>query len=111
MNKEEFDSILEEVLKHGIAITLRIGQDGIIWYDMNTLMKSGLQIALIDNICKYQERYVSGTINDINELLYNVKYCMCSRGYGSPDWLDWLEKEGLLKKTVTTTTTTTYSYK
>lgn len=109
MNKEGFDSIVEEVLKHGIEITLRIDKDGILWYDMNTQMKSGLQIALIDGVCKYQERYGSGTINDINDLLCNVKYCMCSRDYGNSYWLDWLEKENLLKKTVPTTTT--YSYK
>ena len=105
MNKEEFDSIIEEVLQHGISVTLSIDELGTIWYDMNTQMKSGMSIALIEDVCRYKERYGEGTINDLEDLLRIVRYCMIGRDFANSNWIDWLVEKNLLTKVVTTTVT------
>ena len=108
MDETNFDCIIDYLLDNNIGITLSKDTKGTRWYDLNTQMKSGLKIALFEGKMHFEGRYNSGTFDDLQELLYKVKDCMCGRDFGSCFWIDLLVKQGVLS-VKTTVTTTTYS--
>ena len=100
MNKEEFDSLIKEVLSKGIQVTLKLEEETL-WFNLHTDMKSGLEIAFVSDNCIYRGRYNEiGSIYSKNDLLLQVKNCLHNNNYGNQFWLDWLVKENILTKTV-----------
>lgn len=86
MDRAEFEILLDELLRRDIEITLLL-EDGVRWYDLNTGMKSQLQIAIIGKDCVWRGRYErSGTIDDIGDVCRVGGECMCGRDYANSSW-------------------------
>lgn len=108
-----FEEMIDKLLDGGIEITLT-KQDGILWYNLNTSMKSDLLIAKSpnpggDEIAISKGRYGhEGSIETWGDLMREVKGCLHGRDYMSYDWQELLLAEGMLKVTKTTTTTVDY---
>ena len=109
MDETNFDSIIDYLLDNNISITLSKDSKGVRWYDLNTQMKSDLKIAFFDDQQHFEGRYNNGTFDDLQELLFEVKDCMCGRDFASCEWIDLLVKLKVLVVKTTVTTKTTYS--
>lgn len=92
MTENEFKQMIATVLENGIEITMSMDENKVIWFDMNTQMKSELKIAFIDDVCVYKARYQNGTIEDLRDMLYLVQEFYHYRDFGSDSWLNYLEK-------------------
>ena len=58
MNQQQFNELVQKVLSKGVIVTMQMDKDsGIIWYDMNTDMKSELLIAYDGEKCIFKARY------------------------------------------------------
>ncbi len=90
MNTQEFNELLNQVLDLGVDISMSKSKEtGNVWYDMNTGMKSSLFISLQNEVCVFKGRYdVYGTIEDFDDLKYQVSQCQYGRDFGNPIWLD-----------------------
>lgn len=92
MTKEEFDSLIDKLLDYEIEITLSKDK-GIVWYDLNTMMKSNLEIAFVNQECVYRKRYdETGIIEDIFDIQTVGGYCMHGRDYASAAWHSFLKE-------------------
>jgi hypothetical protein len=94
MTKTEFEAMLTEVLKNGIRISMFM-VDNVLWYDMNTQMKSELLISYdeLSGTVVYNARYgESGAISSLWDLVQKVEECECNRGFGNPDWFEFIRK-------------------
>lgn len=82
MTKTEFDQMIMEVVTKVTDVEI-FSRDGKIWYNMNTQMKSGLYITFDekDNVCRFEARYSEGTIEDFDDLVSEVRNCMCGRDF------------------------------
>lgn len=104
-----FEEMIDKLLDNGIQITLH-KIDGIIWYDLNTGMKSHLWIAKSpfvggDETAIYQGRYDRrGSIDTWRDLMYTAKACLHGNQYMYHAWSNLLQKEDVLKATTTTAT-------
>lgn len=89
MNKQEFNEMIETVLMHGIEVTMAMHTETkMVWFNMNTQMKSELEIAHDGEKCIFKARYNhTGTINDYDDLLDAVSDCEHGRDFGSEKWL------------------------
>ena len=94
MNIDEFNQMIKKVLQNNIDVTMSMHSDHVIWYDLNTKMKSDLRIALIDGVCVYQSRYDRGFILDFDQLLFQVSECICGRDFGNHHWFKLLADNG-----------------
>lgn len=92
MNKQEFNEMIEKVLTQGIEITMTMDQDTkIVWYNMNTHMKSELNIAYDGEKCIFKARYNhTGIIESYDDLLNEVSECQHGRDFGNEKWLNIL---------------------
>jgi hypothetical protein len=96
-----FQEIISRLLDEKIKITI-FKEDGLIWYDLNTGMKSHLYIA-DDGEFKYKGRYdKEGEFETFGELLRIVSGCRHGRDFANEDWMNLLVKEELLEKVVET---------
>jgi hypothetical protein len=107
-----FEEMIAKLLDNGIEIVLK-KQDGVVWYDLQTGMKSELLIAKSpnhgDETAISKGRYGhEGSIDTWDDLMYEVKNCLHGRDFMSSAWQDLLVKEGYLTVKTTTTTTVTY---
>ena len=108
-----FDEMIAKLLDNGIEIVLK-KQDGVVWYDLQTMMKSDLLIAKSpnpggDETAISKGRYGhEGSIDTWEGLMFEVKRCLHGRDFMSSAWQDLLVKEGYLTVKTTTTTTVTY---
>ena len=109
MDDTNFDNIIDYLLDNSISITISKDNKGVRWYDLNTQMKSDLEIASFEDQLHFKGRYSSGTFDDLHELLYKVKDCMCGRDFASCSWIDLLVKHNVINIKTTVKTTTTYS--
>lgn len=106
-----FEEIIDKLLDNGIEITLK-KQDGVVWYDLNTGMKSHLWITKDEDyadgpFAKYQARYdESGTIRGWSDLMWVAKQCKYGYDFINTSWCELLVKEGMLQ--VITKTTVSY---
>lgn len=106
-----FDEMIDKLLDNGIEITLK-KQDGVVWYDLNTGMKSHLWIAKSpdpggDETAIAKGRYgCKGSIDTWSDLLFEVKGCLHGRDFMHSAWKELLVKEDMLE--VITTTTVRY---
>lgn len=93
MNKQEFNEMIEKVLSEGIEVTMSMDKETkIVWYDMNTQMKSELQIAHDGEKCVFKARYNhTGEIRDYDDLLDEVRGCEHGRDFGNEVWFKVLE--------------------
>lgn len=93
MNKQEFNEMIEKVLTQGIEITMTMDQDTkIIWYNMNTRMKSEFDIAYDGEKCIFKARYNhTGVIESYDDLLDEVRDCQHGRDFGNETWFKILE--------------------
>lgn len=53
MTKDDFDAMIEMILDEGVEITLH-KEDGIRWHDLHLQMKSGMDIAYVDEVCVFK---------------------------------------------------------
>jgi hypothetical protein len=92
MNKVEFDEMLTKLLDNGIEITMSKEKDNnFIWYNLNTEMKSHLNIAFDGEKCIFRGRYDNtGKITSYNDLLEEVANCQQGRDFGNSAWLEIL---------------------
>jgi hypothetical protein len=96
-----FQKIISRLLDEKITITI-FKEDGLIWYDLNTGMKSHLYIA-DDGEFKYKGRYdKEGEFETFEDLLSIVSGCRYGRDFANEDWMNLLVKEELLEKVVET---------
>jgi hypothetical protein len=108
-----FDEMIAKLLDNGIEIVLK-KQDGVVWYDLQTMMKSDLLIAKSYSLCGNEVvitngRYGhEGAIDTWEGLMFEVKRGLHGRDFMSSAWQDLLVKEGYLTVKTTTTTTVTY---
>lgn len=97
-----FDEMIDKLLDNGIEITLK-KENGVVWYDLNTGMKSHLWIAKSpnpggDETGITQGRYEhKGSFDTWYDLLWEVRGCMHGRDFMHSAWRDLLVKEGVLK--------------
>lgn len=91
MTNVEFENLLDELLDHGIEITLK-RVDGRRWYDLNSGMKSEIEVALIDGEAVWKGRYdMRGTFDDLDDLRWiGQNRLMCGRDYASAGWRDFM---------------------
>lgn len=104
-----FDEMVNKLLDNGIVITLS-KEDGVVWYDLNTEMKSELLIAKAevggDATAVYKKRYgESGEIDTWCDLMFTAKQCMHGRDFLHSAWEQLLLGEGILDVKVTSTKT------
>lgn len=87
MTPADFDKLLDELLGYGIEITIKL-DNGRRWYDLNSGMKSGIEVALIDGEAVWRGRYdMRGTFDDADDLRYIGKYkLLCGRDYANAAW-------------------------
>lgn len=91
MTPQEFDDMLLEVVKSGVGVTMSYNE-GTLWYNMNTGMKSDLYIALIENVCVAVDRYDhKATIESLEDLVDEVRCCDYGRGFFNEEWKALLE--------------------
>jgi len=110
MLEQDFNNIIDYLLKHKISITLRLDGNNNRWYILNTLMKSDLEIAYEDGELCYKGRYdKQGTCDDLDGLLHEVKGCMHGRDYACSYWIDLLVLHKKITVKTEVTTKTTYS--
>lgn len=93
MNQQQFNELIQKVLSKGVIVTMQMDKDsGIIWYDMNTDMKSELLIAYDGEKCIFKARYGhTGVIDSYEELLDEVRDCQHGRDFGNATWFEILE--------------------
>lgn len=92
MTKDDFDAMIEMILDEGVEITLH-KEDGIRWHDLHLQMKSGMDIAYVDDVCIFKARYDrKGVIEDFNNLMWEVLKCQHGRDFMSPLWKALIEK-------------------
>lgn len=98
-----FDELIESLLNRSIEVTLTM-KDDVIWYDLNTGMKSHLRIAKHDDeTFKYDTRYSEGTEElSWKCLTYLARHCLHGREYMSSAWQLLLQEEGFIEIETTT---------
>lgn len=84
--------LVDRLLDNRIEITLRKVQ-GLIRYDLNTGMKSGLEIWSEGDLVHWEGRYSSGTVKRWDDLIDVAANCMCGREFASSSWLSLLVDE------------------
>jgi hypothetical protein len=99
-----FDAIIDNLMDKNITISL-LKEDGVVWFDLHTGMKSHLHIAKGENgKHKYRARYgVAGEFETFDELARIAASCMCGRDYLSDAWELILIDAGCLQKITQTT--------
>ncbi len=96
-----FEELIDKLLDNGIEITL-IKKEGVVWYDLNTQMKSDLLVAKpLDSehgeIAITQGRYGhEGVIYDWSCLVKEVRGCLHGRDFMNGAWQELLMKEEAL---------------
>lgn len=93
MNQKQFNEMLHKVLSKGIIVTMQMDTDtGIVWYNVNTDMKSELIIAHDGEKCVFKARYNhTGVINSYDDLLDEVRDCQHGCDFGNATWFEVLE--------------------
>ena len=92
-----FQEIISRLLDEKISITL-FKEDNVVWYDLNTGMKSHLHIA-DDGEFKYKGRYnKEGKFETFDDLLSIVSGCRYGRDFANANWMDLLVKEEVLER-------------
>lgn len=92
MTPEYFKQLMERLMQLGLHITMFM-ENGTVWFDLNTGMKSQLHVRYDENnqILLFKTRYnESGTIEDWNDLIYVARRCMCGRDF---TWFDILKAD------------------
>jgi hypothetical protein len=93
MTQDQFQQMLIDLMQHGLRIEMFI-EDGDLWFNMNTGMKSHLHIRYDKDrqVAPYRGRYdVSGEIYDMEDLLHVVHTCDYGRGFANDGWFDILK--------------------
>ena len=91
-----FEKIIGKILDAGIEIKLT-KEDGFLWYNLNTMMKSDLSVSKHDGKFFYKTRYSDGNFEDYEDVLFLAKECLCGRDFANEKWIDLLKKEGVLQ--------------
>lgn len=93
MTSNEFYKILSDLLNRGLEITM-FAEDKVIWYNLNTGMKSHLHIRFEESkqCIVYRARYdETGVITDWEDLMIVVRRCDHGRGFANHVWQDILK--------------------
>lgn len=86
------NQLVDRLLDNRIEVTLH-KVHGLIRYDLNTGMKSGLEIWGEGDHVRWEGRYSSGTVKCWNDLIEVATDCMCGRDYAASSWLRLLVDE------------------
>ena len=92
MTQDEFQNMLVSLMKHGLTINMFLEKE-VLWFDLNTGMKSHLHLTFNKetNEAQYRARYdKKGTIEDWDDLIFVVRGCDHGRGFANGTWLDIL---------------------
>ena len=99
-------NLIQEIVKNGIEVSLRMRDEDTIVFDVNTGAKSGLELSYDgDNKWTAYMRYneVEKLEDpDITEICWLVKHCMHGRDYVHIRWVDLMVEHGVLQKIVET---------
>lgn len=98
MTKQEFDDMLLKLMQTGLSISMQVDDD-VVWYDLNTNMKSYLHVWWDEKlgVTRYEARYgKSGVVKDMQDLLNTASDCICGRDYMSTRWKYILENRETL---------------
>ena len=93
MTKTEFQEMLVNLMRKGLHIHMFMEKD-VLWFDLNTGMKSHLHIKFNEqtNTADYRARYdETGVITDWDDLMIVVRSCDHGRGFANSVWLDILQ--------------------
>ena len=93
MTKTEFQEMLVDLMRKGLRINMFM-EEGVIWFDLNTGMKSHLHIKYDDarQTAEYRARYdTTGVITDWDDLMIVVRECDHGRGFANSTWFDILQ--------------------
>lgn len=96
------NTLIEEasllVIRHGgsVKIVANPSQDGIL-FDLNTGMKSGLQLystpeGKVYAVTRYNP---DEEVQDMRDVVYAASDCLCGRDYASQAWLNIFDEYGL----------------
>jgi hypothetical protein len=92
-----FQEILNKLLDNKIDIVMGKGDDGFIWYNLSTMMKSDLLISEQNGKFLYKARYHKhGEFETYEELLRLAVDCMHGRDFANHNWITLLVSEGCL---------------
>ena len=93
MTKTEFQEMLVDLMRKGLHIHMFM-EKGLLWFDLNTGMKSHLHIKYNEDlqITEYRARYdATGVITDWDDLMIVVRECDHGRGFANIAWFDILQ--------------------
>lgn len=89
---EQFMILIHTIINEGITVSMWKDVKNEVVYDVHTEAKSHLYLKFTNQQCAYYGRYDSGFINTFNDLLFEVKNCLCGRDYINPSWVAVLKK-------------------
>lgn len=96
MTKEEFRQLIHRVLDVTDTVSITRDSEGHLWFDLNTRMKSAIEIALVNERCVYRGRYdATGEVHSFDELVQIIDRCKYGRDYGNSDWLNLIGRRKL----------------
>ena len=93
MTKTEFQEMLVDLMRKGLHIHMFM-EKGLLWFDLNTFMKSHLHVKYNEDLqrAEYRARYdATGVITDWDDLMIVVRECDHGRGFANSAWLDILQ--------------------
>ena len=96
----KFNNVIRALLELGVEINMRM-QDGTVWYDLGTGMKSHLHVSCDGDNLVYKRRYDDGVITlsddpdkNLNEVLDLVQGCLYSRDFCNSQWTSAFNQVG-----------------
>lgn len=92
MTNFEFQEMLVALMRKGLHIDMFM-EDGVLWFNLNTGMKSHLHIKYNEDlqIAEYRARYdETGIIAGWDDLIIVVRGCDYGRGFANYIWYDIL---------------------
>lgn len=88
MTSNEFQQMLVDLMKQGLHINMFM-EEGTLWFDLNTGMKSHLHLKYNEKegVAEYRGRYdATGVITDMDDLEITVRGCNHGRGFCNSAW-------------------------
>jgi hypothetical protein len=104
--------LIEEIVKKGVPVSLKVMDDGRIGFDLDTQAKSGVILTVDDPEAEKETftahmRYdkTEKNITDIFDVICTVKDAMHGRDFVASHWIDIFLEYGYAKEEVKTTRT------
>lgn len=94
----KLQEIIEEIVKSGVEVTIGYNrQKERAYYDLNTQMKSHLHIYEdnSDNIIVEGRYDYIAHVDDLSDVMYQIKYCNHGRGFYNPQYQNLFDRFGI----------------